>query len=97
MAMQARVSRNYNSEGYGLSLTVELDQELLDRPPVLPARVAQLYGQLDAALEAQTGESSGDSTSPAGPAKDNHGHGHHSRGRHATGYLSSTSTRCLRA
>jgi len=61
MPMQITVSRNrkrsenYNSEGHGISLTVELDQALLGRPGELQSQVAQLYREAEQALDQQAG------------------------------------------
>lgn len=48
-----KTSENYNSEGYGVSLTVELDQGLLTRPTDLQDRIAALYREADIALDQQ--------------------------------------------
>lgn len=59
MAMQLTVSRNrktsqnYNSEGFGVSVTVELDQALLGRPADLQQQIDNLYREADEALERQ--------------------------------------------
>lgn len=59
MPMQLTVSRNrktsenYNSEGYGVSLTVELDQSLLTKPKELQDKIAYLYHAADEALDKQ--------------------------------------------
>ena len=61
MPMQLTVTRNrktskhYNSEGHGISLTIELDQGLLNRPGELQARISELYREADAALDQQVG------------------------------------------
>ena len=63
MPMQITISRNrktsanYNSEGYGVSFTVELDQSLLTKPQELQDRIAYLYREADAALEQQAQQS----------------------------------------
>jgi hypothetical protein len=49
-----KVSKNYNSEGHGVSITVELDQGLLARPNELRHEIDRLYGEADAALDRQT-------------------------------------------
>jgi hypothetical protein len=59
MAMQLTVSRNrktshnYNSEGFGVTVTVELDQALLNRPADLQKQIDNLYREADEALERQ--------------------------------------------
>ena len=49
-----KTSHNYNSDGCGLSLTVELDQGLLRQPDELHAKIERLYAELDDALEAES-------------------------------------------
>lgn len=62
MPMQVTISRNrktsenFNSEGYGVSLTVELDQALLTKPQELQDKIAYLYREADAALDRQVQE-----------------------------------------
>lgn len=46
-------SRNYHSEGHGLSLTVELDQTLIEQPEKLQEKINDLYREVDAALGQQ--------------------------------------------
>ena len=46
-------SRNYHSEGHGLSLTVELDQALIEQPEKLQEKIKDLYREVDAALGQQ--------------------------------------------
>lgn len=48
-----KTSRNYNSQGHGISIAVELDQGLLSRPEELHARICDLYREADAALDQQ--------------------------------------------
>ena len=54
-------SHNYNSDGCGLSLTVELDQNLLRRPDELHTQIENLYAELDRAIDAESERSSGSS------------------------------------
>ena len=49
-----KVSKNYNSEGHGVSITVELDQGLLGRPDQLRHEIDRLYDEAEAALDRQT-------------------------------------------
>ena len=49
-----KVSKNYNSEGHGVSITVELDQGLLGRPDQLRQEIDRLYDEAEAALDRQT-------------------------------------------
>lgn len=48
-----KTSHNYNSEGHGISLTVELDQSLLNQPDDLQRQIDRLYKEADAALHHQ--------------------------------------------
>ena len=60
MPMQLTVSRNrktsknYNSEGFGVSLTVELDQSLMSQPEELQRKIDCLYREADSALDKQS-------------------------------------------
>ena len=49
-----KTSHNYNSDGCGLSLTVELDQGLLRQADELHAKIERLYAELDHALDAES-------------------------------------------
>jgi len=49
-----KTSHNYNSDGCGLSLTVELDQGLLRQPDKLHDKIERLYAELDHALDAES-------------------------------------------
>lgn len=48
-----KLSKNFNSEGFGVSLTVELDQSLLRNPKELQQKIAYLYHEAEAALDKQ--------------------------------------------
>ncbi len=48
-----KTSHNYNSEGYGVSLSVELDQGLLSEPDALQQEISRLYDEAETALEHQ--------------------------------------------
>jgi len=93
MPMQLTVTRNrkrsenYNSEGYGISLTVELDQGLLARPSDLQGRIAALYSEAELALGQQARSSTGGPPEPPTDKEDRRRHGRsggngHGRGRH---------------
>lgn len=56
-----KTSENYNSEGYGISLSVELDQSLLTKPAELQEKVGYLYAEAEAALEQQANGTNGKS------------------------------------
>ncbi len=56
-------SKNFNSEGHGVSMTVELDQGLLTRPDELRLEVDRLFNEAEAALDRQTEGT--DETKPA--------------------------------
>lgn len=55
-----KTSKNYNSEGFGVSLTVELDQSLLTQPNELQKKIDYLYREADAALDQQASDDNGD-------------------------------------
>ena len=63
MPMNLTVSRNrkkskdYNSEGFGVSFTVELDQSLLNQPKELQRQIDYLYREAESALDQQSGSS----------------------------------------
>ena len=50
-----KTSENYNSEGHGISLSVELDQSLLTKPRELQEKVAYLYAEAETALDQAAG------------------------------------------
>ena len=62
MPMQLTVSRNrkrskdYNSEGFGVSFTVELDQSLLNQPKELQRQIDHLYREAESALDQQVND-----------------------------------------
>lgn len=100
MPMQLTISRNrkqsenYNSQGYGVSLTIELDQSLLTRPDDLQHAIDELYHEADAALERQA---SGSAQQQREPATNGRGHDRNTRAespkqRHATSNNRSTRT-----
>ncbi|MEX2215166.1 MAG: hypothetical protein WD768_13615 [Phycisphaeraceae bacterium] len=85
MPMQVTISRNrktsenYNSEGYGVSLTVELDQTLLTKPQELQDKIAYLYREADAALDQQAKQQNGQAhkngNGNGNPKPNGNGHG----------------------
>ena len=48
-----KTSQNYNSEGFGVSITVELDQSLLNQPDELQRKISQLYREAELSLDRQ--------------------------------------------
>lgn len=77
-----KTSENYNSEGYGVSLTVELDQSLLSKPRDLQQQIDQLYREADNALDHQV-EQPGNGRPSNGNGNGN-GNSHRSNGANAT-------------
>lgn len=65
MPMQVTVTRNrktsenYNSEGHGISLSVELDQSLLTKPRELQEKIDYLYREAESALDQAAGVDNG--------------------------------------
>jgi len=47
VSRNAKLSHNYNSEGFGVSITAELDQALLSDPARLQGELDHLYSQAD--------------------------------------------------
>jgi len=90
MPMQLTVSRNrktsenYNSQGYGVSLTVELDQSLLTKPQELQDKIAYLYREAEEALDKQAREASGSPTRSSSSSNSN-GNGHRSESSNGNG------------
>ena len=75
MPMNLTVSRNrkkskdYNSEGFGVSFTVELDQSLLNQPKELQRQIDYLYREAESALDQQVN----DGESPSQPNRNGNG------------------------
>jgi len=93
MPMQLTVSRNrktsenYNSQGYGVSLTVELDQSLLTKPQELQEKITYLYREAEEALDKQAREASGSPTrsSSSSSSTNSNGNGHRSESSNGNG------------
>ena len=58
VGLSRKASKDYQSIGYSINVSAELDQALLARPDDLQAQVANLYQQAEAALDRQAGGSS---------------------------------------
>lgn len=56
VGLSRKASRDYQSTGYSINVTAELDQSLLARPEELQQQIAALYGQAESALARQAGE-----------------------------------------
>ena len=54
-----KTSENYNSEGHGISLSVELDQSLLTKPRELQEKIDYLYREAETALDQAAGTDNG--------------------------------------
>jgi len=91
MPMQLTVSRNrktsenYNSQGYGVSLTVELDQSLLTKPQELQDKIAYLYHEAEEALDKQAREASGSASRNGGNNSNGNGNGNGHRSESSNG------------
>ena len=68
-----KTSHNYNSEGHGISVTVELDQALLQHPADLQDQIQRLYAEADAALDRQSSSPGNASGSATEQSNGNHG------------------------
>jgi hypothetical protein len=55
VGLSKKASRNFQSTGYSINVTAELDQSLLARPEELQQQIADLYAQTVAALNQQAG------------------------------------------
>ena len=64
VGLSRKSSKDYQSTGYSLNLTAELDQSLLARPEELQAQIGALYAHARQALDQQAGQPA----SPASPA-----------------------------
>jgi hypothetical protein len=56
VGLSRKASRDYQSAGYSINVTAELDQSLLAKPEQLQQQIADLYAQAEAALDRQAGE-----------------------------------------
>lgn len=82
-----KTSENYNSEGHGISISVELDQSLLTKPAELQEKVGYLYAEAEAALEQQAngGNSAGEPRRSSAQRSNGNGNGRSSRSGGASG------------
>jgi hypothetical protein len=55
VGLSKKASRDFQSTGYSINVTAELDQSLLARPEELQRQIADLYAQAAAALNQQAG------------------------------------------
>ena len=58
VGLSRKASKDYQSTGYSINVTAELDQSLLARPEELQQQIAALYSQAEAALARQAGQGS---------------------------------------
>ena len=58
VGLSRKASKDYQSTGYSINVTAELDQSLLARPEELQQQVANLYQQAEQALVRQAGQGS---------------------------------------
>ena len=90
MPMQLTVNRNrkasanFNSEGHGISITVELDQSLLGRPEELHNRIGELYHEAETALDQQANGNGAKPTAPDQHGRADRGNGNGRSGTSAT-------------
>jgi hypothetical protein len=61
VGLSRKASKDYQSTGYSINVTAELDQTLLAKPDELQKQIADLYAQAREALDGQAG------TAPAAP------------------------------
>lgn len=55
VGLSRKASKDYQSTGYSINVTAELDQGLLARPEELQQQIAGLYAQVHEALDRQAG------------------------------------------
>ena len=55
VGLSRKASKDYQSTGYSINVTAELDQSLLARPEELQQQIAGLYQQAEMALQRQAG------------------------------------------
>ena len=67
VGLSRKAGRDYQSTGYSINVTAELDSALLAKPEQLQQQIADLYAQAEAALDRQAGESA----APATPSRVN--------------------------
>ena len=68
VGLSRKASRDYQSTGYSINVTAELDQSLLARPEELQQQISALYGQAEAALGRQAGQGAAPAPPPHRPA-----------------------------
>ena len=85
VGLSRKASKDYQSTGYSINVTAELDQSLLAKPGELQAQIDGLYAQAEDAINRQV------KTQAAGAAPDRHGHvngnGHANGNGHGNGYV----------
>ena len=77
VGLSRKASRDFQSAGYSINVTAELDQSLLARPDELQRQVADLYAQAESALNQAAGlppsaglpSSAGSASSPIPPSR----------------------------
>ena len=60
VGLSRKASKDYQSTGYSINVTAELDQLLLARPEELQDQIAGLYSQAEQALDRQAGATPGE-------------------------------------
>lgn len=88
VGLSRKASKDFQSAGYSLNLTAELDQALLGRPDELQQQIDALYRQAEDAIDRQAqGGSSADAPVPSSASSGDRPNGWHRGGRngHAGG------------
>lgn len=89
VGLSRKASRDYQSTGYSINVTAELDQSLLAKPDQLQQQIADLYAQAEAALDRQAGGNATPVTAPGrfnGQIAPNGTNGHHRPNGHSNGH-----------
>jgi hypothetical protein len=82
VGLSRKASKDYQSTGYSINVTSELDQSLLARPEELQKQIADLYAQAGDALDRQAGSTPAAATKAGDRPPTGNGY----RGRNGNGY-----------
>lgn len=83
VGLSRKASKDYQSTGYSINVTAELDQALLTRPDELQAQIDALYGQAQNAIDRQLRDHPA-ASAPRSPTTNGNGYHRESTGGHRT-------------
>ena len=78
VGLSRKASRDYQSTGYSINVTAELDSALLAKPEQLQQQIADLYAQAEAALDRQASSNAASAIGPVNGRNASNG----ARGQH---------------